>query len=109
MTYKGKVKDTVFPSADGEARVVSYLVVLIDTNARVFAVIHVCRPNHPRSYQLTSEREFDVAINRIVDAELRGISVDSMRLVVEVDQSSITRWIPLRPMLGPADHLTNRG
>jgi len=89
MTYKGEFEDTVFPSADGEARVARYRLVLIETSGRVSAVIHLRRDDQPRSYQLTSEREFDVAINRIVDTELRGVRVDSMRLVVESDQSSI--------------------
>ncbi|WP_250537039.1 hypothetical protein [Caballeronia sp. AZ10_KS36] len=89
MTYKGNFKDVVFPNADGEGRVTRYRLVLTDTNERVSAVIHLRRAEQPRIYELSSKRELDVAINRIVDTELRGVRVDSMRLVVEFGQSSI--------------------
>ncbi|KDR26158.1 hypothetical protein BG57_26960 [Caballeronia grimmiae] len=96
-------------------RVARYRLVLIETSGRVSAVIHLRRDDRPRSYQLTSEREFDVAINRIVDTELRGVRVDSMRLVVESDQSSIeypldfnaadipARRTPIKPWLDAAN------
>lgn len=89
--------------------------MLTDTDGRVSAVIHLRRAKQPRTYQLSSEREFDVAVNRIVDTELRGIRVDSMRLVVESDQSSIeypldfnaadipARRTRLKPWLDAAD------
>ena len=115
MSYVGDFKDAVFPSADGDARIARYRLVLIETSGRVSAVIHLRRDDRPRSYQLTSEREFDVAINRIVDTELRGVRVDSMRLVVESDQSSIeypldfnaadipARRTPIKPWLDAAN------
>jgi hypothetical protein len=89
MTYKGDFKDAVFPSADREARVARYRLVLIEMNLRVSAVIHLRREDRAARYQFGSEREFDVVVNRIVNTELRGVRVDSMRLVVESDQSSI--------------------
>jgi hypothetical protein len=89
MTYKGAFKDAVFPGLDREARVARYRLVLSESHGRITAVIHLRVETPPYRYQLGSEREFDVVVNRIVNAELRGIRVDSLRLVVESDRSSI--------------------
>ncbi|AQH05376.1 hypothetical protein A9R05_40885 (plasmid) [Burkholderia sp. KK1] len=89
MTYKGAFKDVVFPGLDREARVARYRLVISESHGRITAVIHLRRQMPPCRYQLGSEREFDVVVNRIVNAELRGIRVDSLRLIVESDHSSI--------------------
>ena len=89
MTYKGVFKDAVFPGLDRDARVARYRLVLSESRGRITVVIHLRRETPPCRYQLASEREFDVVVNRIVNTELRGIRVDSLRLVVESDHSSI--------------------
>ena len=89
MTYRGVFKDAVFPGLDREARVARYRLVVSESHGRIIVVIHLRLQTPPCRYELASEREFDVVVNRIVNTELRGIRVDSLRLVVESDHSSI--------------------
>ncbi|MDR5735981.1 hypothetical protein QCE47_27075 [Caballeronia sp. LZ025] len=89
MTYKGAFKDAVFPGPDREARVARYRLVLSESHGRITAGNQLRLETPPCRYQLASEREFDVVVNRIVNTELRGIRVDSLRLAVESDHSSI--------------------
>jgi len=72
--------------------------------------MHLRRETPPWRYQLASEPEFDVVVNRIVNTELRGIRVDSLRLVVESDRTSIDYPLDFNAAdLQFDDHLANRG
>ncbi|VXC84993.1 conserved hypothetical protein [Burkholderia sp. 8Y] len=48
-------------------------------------MIHLRRQAGGQPYLLEKEREFDVAVGRIVETELRRVRIDRTRLVVETE------------------------
>jgi hypothetical protein len=91
MGYAGSYKGVIYPGPDREPRVLKYRVALVDEGSppapATHAIIHLvqCDPKNPPPTHLNTA--LDLLLNKIVNAEFRGVRVDRLRFALETESA----------------------
>src|ERR1700710_1694703 len=81
MSYQGPLRHIVYPDESADPCALRYRIILADGPKRL-AVIQMFDPDAPFLGPSASSNVRDQILNRVLDTDLKGVSLNAIRLVV---------------------------